>query len=138
MKSVIEETPRLTFVDAERHISLAHETNDQQTRLRAINQALDTLRPFRDFGLYALPPYSSILHELYLYYVESQAFNVALSLFLFIHLSCHVYSYPQPYHPSNVERLYTMAKLCGILIPSATGEHLKLVGKVSCDEPADE
>lgn len=122
MKSVIENIPQSRFDSAEGYLSRARETPDPDVRLRSITQSLETMRSFRENGVYALPPYPSILHELYLYYIDTKAFSIALSLFLFMYLNCHVYSYPQPNHPSNVERIYTMAKLCGNMIPASHDE----------------
>jgi hypothetical protein len=122
MKHAIEDVPEWRFNDVQRFLSVARETPDRDLRLRSITQALETLRSFREGGVYALPPYPSILHELYLYYIDNKAFAIALSLLIFMHLNCHVYSYPQPHHPSSVERLYTMAKLCQTLIPTSIEE----------------
>jgi hypothetical protein len=122
MKSVIEDIPQSRFDSAEGYLGRARETPDPDVRLRSITQSLETLRSFRENRVYALPPYPSILHELYLYYIDIKAFSIALSLLLFMYLHCHVYSYPQPNHPLNVERLYTIAKLCGNMIPASHDE----------------
>ena len=122
IRSVIENVPQSRFDSAEGYLSRARETHDLDIRLRLITQSLETMRSFRENGVYALPPYPSILHELYLYYIDTKAFSIALSLFLFMYLNCHVYSHPQPHHPSNVERLYTIAILCRNMIPASHEE----------------
>lgn len=128
MKSLI---PQSRFDNVDKYLSVARETPDRDVRLRSITQALGSLRSFRDNGVCALPSYPSILHELYLYYLDNKAFSIALSILLFMHLNCHVYSYPQPNHPSNVERLYTMARLCENMIPSSNAqENAGLIGEI--------
>ncbi|KAI9052802.1 hypothetical protein LZ554_003075 [Drepanopeziza brunnea f. sp. 'monogermtubi'] len=61
--------------------------------------------------IYALAPYPEILHELYLAYVDAQAFVFALITLLHLFLGVDVFTYPQPHHPIRVVRLFTIAKL---------------------------
>jgi len=118
IQSVIQGIPQPSFDNVDRNLKIARKTPDQDLRLKSITQALQILRPFRDQGVYALPPYPFILHELYLYYIDRESFATALSILLFMHLNCHAYSYPQPNNVLNIERLYAMAKLCVTILSS--------------------
>jgi hypothetical protein len=121
-KSMIHHLPQYMIDGIENILHSTQGTPDRDFRLGEITRALQSVRSFREIGFYALPPYPSILHELYLYYIDGKAFIIALSLLVFIHLNCYAYLYPQPNHPLNVERLFTMAKLCGALIPDHNDE----------------
>jgi hypothetical protein len=130
LKPVIEGTPQSSFETVDAYLDIARRTPDRNLRLTSITQALETLRSFRAYGLYALPPYPSILHELYQYYLDGKAYGIALSLLLFMHRHCLFYSYPQLNHSSNVQRIFTMVKLCACLMPSPDDED-NVCGKAS-------
>ena len=87
-------------------------TADNNHRLQAITKALSTLRVSWQTETFANPPYPTILNRLYLYQLDNQNFPAALSLLIFIHLNCNIYTYPQLHHPSNIAHLLAMAELC--------------------------
>ncbi|KAH9214512.1 hypothetical protein DL95DRAFT_365646 [Leptodontidium sp. 2 PMI_412] len=91
----------------------SRETNqpDQQTRLSHLLSAAKSLSPITSNKILALPPYPDIIHEIYLSYIDAQAFTPALITLLFLFINCDVFIYPQPHHPVRVVRLYTIAKL---------------------------
>jgi hypothetical protein len=80
------------------------------TRLPLLKQALSDLKSLTQNSLYALPPYPSLLDELYLSLLSS-SLPRALILLLFIFLNCDIYNWPQAHHPVRVTRLLTIARL---------------------------
>jgi hypothetical protein len=77
-----------------------------------LKKALAICEELRKRTLFAQTPYPTILHEIYLHYLDTRStYTKAVSLLIFIYLSCDVYNYPQPHHPIRVTRLFTIAKL---------------------------
>lgn len=89
----------------------ASKTMDLPDRGTALRVASSSFAPLAEHGLYAISPYPNILHSLYLYFVDSEAFLQSLIVLLFLYLHCDVYTYPQPHHPVRVIRLFTIAKV---------------------------
>lgn len=85
-------------------------TNQQDGTL-ALLTALRSLSSYKDDGIFALPPYPEILHELYLSCIDTQTFTPALITLLFLFLNSDIFIYPQAHHPVRVVRLYTITKL---------------------------
>ncbi|KAH7354718.1 hypothetical protein BKA65DRAFT_394507 [Rhexocercosporidium sp. MPI-PUGE-AT-0058] len=103
----------LTSTNLSKSISLlnqSHSTN-HATRISHLLNAVNSLTPLTTNKIFALPPYPEILHEIYLAYIDAQAFVPALVTLLFLFINCDLFIYPQPYHPVRVVRLYTIAKL---------------------------
>jgi hypothetical protein len=80
-------------------------------RLYLLKNALSSLQPLQKHQLYAISPYPTVLHELYLFFLDNALFIPALTMLIFIFLNCDMYNYPQPHHPVRVLRLFTIAKI---------------------------
>jgi SET and MYND domain-containing protein len=87
----------------------------QITRLKMLTEVLLLLRPFREVGRYAEPSFIAVLSDIHLLYLDGESIPSALILLIFMHLNCYAFAYPQPHHPSNVVRLFTIARLCRVM-----------------------
>ncbi|KAH8674537.1 hypothetical protein BGZ60DRAFT_429534 [Tricladium varicosporioides] len=76
-----------------------------------LKSSLSELSLLNSHQIFALPPYPTILDEIYLTYIDTNHLISALILLLFIFLNCDVYNWPQPNHPVRVTRLFTIARL---------------------------
>lgn len=92
-------------------IDLSKTTASETERLNFLKQASSDLSLYKTHKLFALPPYPTILDELYLSYIDNEHLTSALILLLFIFLNCDIYNWPQPNHPIRVTRLFTIARL---------------------------
>ncbi|EPE36391.1 SET [Glarea lozoyensis ATCC 20868] len=86
-------------------------TASPQAKLNLLKQGLHFLSQFHTNALHALPPYPTLLDEVYLLYIDTSYLPAALILLLFTFLNCDVYNWPQPHHPVRVTRLFTIARL---------------------------
>jgi len=107
-------------------------TTSPEQRLATIKSAFPLLKS----KYYALPPYPTLLHELYLAHLDASHYTEAVILLLFMYvylpfrghqgqlstpianyakidrfLNSDVYNYPQAHHPVRVIRLFTIARL---------------------------
>ncbi|TVY48786.1 SET domain and MYND-type zinc finger protein [Lachnellula occidentalis] len=92
-------------------IDLSKTTASEKERLNFLKQAISDLSLYKNHKLFALPPYPTILDELYLAYIDNEHLTSALIILLFIFLNCDIYNWPQPNHPIRVTRLFTIARL---------------------------
>jgi hypothetical protein len=113
-------------------IDLSKTTASEKERLKFLKQAISDLSLFKEHKLFALPPYPTILDELYLTYIDNEHLTSALILLILIFLNCDVYNWPQPNHPVRVTRLFTIARLlkfASSLEPAALAQSLPFVPK---------
>lgn len=92
-------------------IDLSKTTASEKERLSFLKQSLSDLSFYKTHQLFALPPYPTILDELYLTYIDNSHLLSALIVLIFIFLNSDIYNWPQPNHPARVTRLFTIARL---------------------------
>ncbi|KAG9229588.1 hypothetical protein BJ875DRAFT_387044 [Amylocarpus encephaloides] len=83
----------------------------QDERLKLLREAHVELTPFRTHEVFAVPPYPTILDEIYLTFVDNERLAAALVVLLFIFFNCDVYNWPKSTHPARVTRLFTIVRL---------------------------
>lgn len=103
----------------------------QKERISYLRKAANSCSPMTDNHIFALAPYPEILHELYLAYVDSQAFVFALITLLFLFLNSDVFIFPQSHHPVRVVRMYTVAKLLKHIASLSSTELLQDVSQIN-------
>lgn len=108
-----EETGKLhqSLLEAVPILDRSRVTDSQRERLDLLKLSLSNMTLLQSHQLFALPPYPTILDEIYLIYVSNNYLPAALVLLIFIYLNCDVYNWPQPGHPVLVTRLFTIARL---------------------------
>ena len=104
-----------TRPDLQTQFHNARNMPDPVTRLKMLTEVLLLLRPFREGGRYAEPSFIAVLYDIYLLHIDEEFIPSALILLIFMHLNCYPFPYPQAHHPSNVVRLFTIARLCNIM-----------------------
>lgn len=92
------------------------------SRLRHLRTARTLLSPLATHGCYAQPPYPSLLHAIYLAYLDMGAYLAATIVLIFLHLNCDIYNYPQPHNPVRVIRLFTITQLLKVIASMSTEE----------------
>ncbi|CAG8976284.1 hypothetical protein HYALB_00011769 [Hymenoscyphus albidus] len=92
-------------------ITLSHTNESPRERFNFLTQMHLEMSLFRDHNIYALPPYPTVLDEIYLAYVDASRLAAALIILLFIFLNCDVVNWPQGMHPVRVARLFTISRL---------------------------
>ncbi|KAH8820336.1 hypothetical protein F5884DRAFT_849599 [Xylogone sp. PMI_703] len=84
-------------------------------KLLHLKEAHSLLSSLEAHELYAQAPFPSILHAIYLTYLDMQAYLPAAVVLIFLHLNCDIYNYPQPHNPVRVIRLFTITQLLKVI-----------------------
>ncbi|KAL2070914.1 hypothetical protein VTL71DRAFT_13940 [Oculimacula yallundae] len=136
-QTAIKQTPALASTTHTSQVSSLLEQRNasiqqsHQTRITHLFSSIQSLSSLTDSKTFALQPYPEIIHEIYLAYIDMQAFTPALITLLFLLFNCDVFIYLQPHHPVPVVRLYTIAKLLKHLASLNPTEILQDISSIS-------